>query len=469
MIKKFLDENFLLTNKTAQRLFYEYAKDMPIIDYHNHLSPEDVAIDRKFENISKVWLYGDHYKWRAMRANGVAEAFITGDKTDREKFNAWAATVPYTLRNPLYHWTHLELQRYFDIHDILNADTAEKIYDQTSEKLQSDGFGARGLLEHMNVALICTTDDPVDNLQFHRQIQDSNQKLKVLPAFRPDKAMHVDQTVEFNSYLDVLGKAADISITHFTDYLNALKNRHDYFVSNHCKVSDHGLEEIYAEDYTESEIKTIFSAIRSGKTLTVTEIKKFKSAMLVQFAEWDWEKGFVQQYHLGALRNNNSRMMRQLGPDTGWDSIGDFSQAKALAKFLDRLDGNNKLAKTIIYNLNPSDNELFASMIGNFNDGSTAGKIQWGSSWWFLDQKDGMTKQINTLSNMGLLSRFVGMLTDSRSFLSFPRHEYFRRLLCNLFGEEIENGELPADLNWVGNVVQDICFRNARQYFNWDI
>ena len=468
-MKKFLDENFLLTNKTAQRLFYEYAKDMPIIDYHNHLSPEDVAIDRKFENISKVWLYGDHYKWRAMRANGVAEAFITGDKMDREKFNAWAATVPYTLRNPLYHWTHLELQRYFEIHDILNADTAEKIYDQTSEKLQADGFGARGLLEHMNVALICTTDDPVDNLQFHRQIQDSNQKLKVLPAFRPDKAMHVDQTVEFNSYLDVLGKAADISITHFTDYLNALKNRHDYFVSNHCKVSDHGLEEIYAEDYTESEIKTIFSAIRSGKTLTVTEIKKFKSAMLVQFAEWDWEKGFVQQYHLGALRNNNSRMMRQLGPDTGWDSIGDFSQAKALAKFLDRLDGNNKLAKTIIYNLNPSDNELFASMIGNFNDGSTAGKIQWGSSWWFLDQKDGMTKQINTLSNMGLLSRFVGMLTDSRSFLSFPRHEYFRRLLCNLFGEEIENGELPADLNWVGNVVQDICFRNARQYFNWDI
>ncbi len=468
-MKTFLDENFLLNNKTAEKLYHEYAKEMPIIDYHNHLSPEDVAVNRKFENISKVWLYGDHYKWRAMRSNGVDEAFITGDRTDWEKFNAWAKTVPYTLRNPLYHWTHLELQRYFGIHDILNGDTARKIYDETAEKLQDDKFGARGLLESMNVKLICTTDDPVDNLQYHQQIKADNRAVKVLPAFRPDKAMNVDDAVSFNNYLVLLETAADISITNYTDYLSALKNRHSFFADNDCGVSDHGLEEIYADDYTDAEISTIFSKIRSGSSLSLTENRKFKSAMLVNFAEWDWEKGFVQQYHLGALRNNNSRKLRQLGPDTGWDSIGDFSQAKALAKFLNRLDCDNRLTKTIIYNLNPADNELFASMIGNFNDGSAAGKIQWGSSWWFLDQKDGMTKQINTLSNMGLLSRFVGMLTDSRSFLSFPRHEYFRRLLCNLFGEEIENGELPKDMEWIGSVIQDICFHNAKRYFKWDV
>ena len=466
-MKQFLDENFLLTNATAERLYHEYAKDMPIIDYHNHLPPNEVAEDKNFENISKVWLKGDHYKWRAMRVNGVNEDYITGDKSDWEKFRAWAATVPYTLRNPLYQWTHLELQRYFDIHDILNADTAKKIYDETSAKLQSEEYSVRGLLERMNVKLICTTDDPVDNLQYHQQIKSDNWKVKVLPAFRPDNAMNVDDANRFNNYLTGLEKAADISISTYNDYLAALKKRHDYFEANHCSVSDHGLEEIYAEDYTATEIAGIFAKIRSGGSLSLDENRKFKSAMLVTFAEWDHEKGFVQQYHLGALRNNNSRMLKQLGPDTGWDSIGDFSQARALAKFLDRLDRDNKLAKTIIYNLNPADNELFATMTGNFNDGTAVGKIQWGSSWWFLDQKDGMTKQINTLSNMGLLSRFIGMLTDSRSFLSFPRHEYFRRLLCNLFGEEIDNGELPNDIEWVGKVIQDICFNNAKDYFNW--
>jgi glucuronate isomerase len=466
-MKQFLDENFLLTNTTAQRLYHEYAKDMPIIDYHNHLPPDEMAADKNFENISKVWLNGDHYKWRAMRANGVEEDYITGDKSDWEKFRAWSATVPYTLRNPLYHWTHLELQRYFDIHDILNADTAKKIYDQTSAKLQTKEYSVRGLLEKMNVKLICTTDDPVDNLEYHQQIKKDNWSTKVLPAFRPDKAMNVDDANTFNNYLTGLEKAADVSISTYNDYLAALKKRHNYFVANNCSVSDHGLEEIYAEDYTATEIAGIFAKIRSGGALAIEENRKFKSAMLVTFAEWDWEKGFVQQYHLGALRNNNSRMLKQLGPDTGWDSVGDFSQAKALAKFLDRLDRDNKLAKTIIYNLNPADNELFATMIGNFNDGTAAGKIQWGSSWWFLDQKDGMTKQINALSNMGLLSRFIGMLTDSRSFLSFPRHEYFRRLLCNLFGEEIENGELPNDIEWIGKVIQDICFNNAKNYFNW--
>lgn len=466
-MKKFLDDNFLLSNETAQRLYHEYAKDMPIIDYHNHLPPNEVAEDKNFENITRVWLNGDHYKWRAMRTNGVEEAYITGDKTDWEKFRAWAATVPYTLRNPLYHWTHLELQRYFGITDILNADTAKKVYDETSALLQTKAFSIRGLLEKMNVKLICTTDDPVDNLQYHQQIKKDNWSTKVLPAFRPDKAMNVDDVNTFNNYLTGLEKAADVSISTYNDYLAALKKRHDFFVSNHCSVSDHGLEEIYAEDYTATEIAGIFAKIRSGGALSLEENRKFKSAMLVTFAEWDHEKGFVQQYHLGALRNNNSRMLKQLGPDTGWDSIGDFSQAKALAKFLNRLDTNNTLAKTIIYNLNPADNELFATMIGNFNDGTAAGKVQWGSAWWFLDQKDGMTKQINALSNMGLLSKFVGMLTDSRSFLSFPRHEYFRRLLCNMFGEEVENGELPNDIEWIGKVIQDICFNNAKNYFNW--
>lgn len=466
-MKQFLDENFLLSNATAQRLYQQYAKDMPIIDYHNHLPPDEVAEDKNFETITKAWLNADHYKWRAMRANGVPEDYITGDKTDWEKFRAWAATVPYTLRNPLYHWTHLELQRYFDVHDILNADSAKKVYEETSAKLQTKEFSARSLLEKMNVKLICTTDDPVDNLEYHQKIRNDNWSTKVLPTFRPDKAINVDDVNTFNNYLTSLEKAADVSISTYNDYLAALKKRHEYFAANHCSVSDHGLEEIYAEDYTTTEIAGIFSKIRAGGALTLEENRKFKSAMLVTFAEWDWEKGFVQQYHLGALRNNNSRMLKQLGPDTGWDSIGDFSQAKALSKFLNRLDRDNKLAKTIIYNLNPADNELFATMIGNFNDGSAVGKIQWGSSWWFLDQKDGMTRQINTLSNMGLLSRFIGMLTDSRSFLSFPRHEYFRRLLCNLFGEEIENGELPNDIEWIGKVVQDICFKNAKNYFSW--
>jgi glucuronate isomerase len=466
-MKKFLDENFLLNNPTAQRLYHEYAKNMPIIDYHNHLPPDEIAANKNFENITQIWLYGDHYKWRAMRINGVEEAYITGDKTDWEKFNAWAATVPYTLRNPLYHWTHLELQRYFDIDKTLNAATAKSIYDECSAKLQTKEFGVKSLLEKMNVKLICTTDDPLDRLQYHQQIKNDDWSVKVLPAFRPDKAMNVDNTITFNNYLTGLEKAADTSISTYNDYLAALKKRHTFFVENGCSISDHGLEEIYAEEYTTTEIAGIFANIRSGGELTLVEKKKFKSAMLVNFAEWDWENGFVQQYHLGALRNNNTRKLQQLGPDTGWDSIGDFPQAKALSKFLNRLDTNNTLAKTILYNLNPADNELFATMIGNFNDGTVAGKVQWGSSWWFLDQKDGMIKQMNTLSNMGLLSRFVGMLTDSRSFLSFPRHEYFRRILCNLFGEEIENGELPDDIAWTGKVVEDICYNNAMNFFNF--
>ena len=465
--KQFMDENFLLHSKAAQALYHDHAKDMPIIDYHNHLPPDQIANDINFDNITQAWLYGDHYKWRAMRTNGVDEKYCTGDAGDWEKFQQWSATVPYTLRNPLYHWTHLELQRYFDVQSTLNADTAKKVYDECSAKLQSKEYGVKALLEKMKVKVVCTTDDPVDSLAYHQKIEKDNFSIKVLPAFRPDKAMNVDDVNTFNNYLTSLEKASDISISSFNDYITALKKRHEYFVANNCRVSDHGLEEIYAEDYTSTEIVGLFAKIRSGGALSLEERKKFKSAMLVTFAEWDWEKGFVQQYHLGALRNNNSRMLSKLGPDTGWDSIGDFSQARSLAKFLNRLDKNNKLAKTIIYNLNPADNELMATMTGNFNDGSSAGKVQWGSAWWFLDQKDGMTKQINALSNMGLISRFVGMLTDSRSFLSFPRHEYFRRILCNLFGEEIQNGELPNDMKWIGQVIRDICYNNANNYFNF--
>jgi glucuronate isomerase len=468
-MKQFLDENFLLKTKTAQRLYHEYAKDMPVIDYHCHLSPQQIADDVQFGSLSQAWLYGDHYKWRAMRANGVQEEYVTGSKSDWEKFQKWAETVPYTLRNPLYHWTHLELQRYFDIDIILNGDTAKKVYDECTAKLKTPAYSVRNLLRKMNVKLVCTTDDPIDSLEYHQKIKDDGFEIPILPAFRPDNAMTVNSAEKFNGYIKKLEAVTKIVVSSFDDFLFALQNRHDFFASMGCNVSDHGLEEIYAEDFTGSEIDAIFNKIHGGKELNEAEQKKFKSAMLIHFAEWDWEKGWIQQFHLGALRNNNSRMMQTLGPDTGWDSIGDFSQGRALAKFLDKLDSNNKLAKTIVYNLNPADNELMATMIGNFNDGSSSGKVQWGSAWWFLDQKDGMTKQINTLSNMGLLSRFIGMLTDSRSFLSFPRHEYFRRILCDLFGDEIENGELPNDVAWVGKLIQDICYNNSVNYFNWQL
>ncbi|HCN82171.1 MAG TPA: glucuronate isomerase, partial [Sphingobacteriaceae bacterium] len=437
----------------------------PIIDYHCHLPPDQIAGDLNFKNLTQIWLYGDHYKWRAMRANGVSEEYITGGKSDYEKFEKWAETVPYTIRNPLYHWTHLELQRYFDIHDILSPATAKKIYDECTAKLQTPEYSIRNLMRKMKVESVGTTDDPLDSLGFHRQIKDDGFEIKVLPSFRPDKAMNADNLQELNQYIRKLEALTGLPVTTCQEYLSAIKNRHDYFAEHGCIVSDHGLEQMYAEDFTDAGIEVIYQKIRSNKSLELKEILQFKSSMLFHFALWDHEKGWVQQYHIGAIRNNNSRLLKELGPDTGLDSIGDFSHGVALSRFLNKLDTQNHLAKTIIYNLNPADNELIATMIGNFNDGTIAGKIQFGSAWWFLDQKDGMIKQLNTLSNMGLLSRMVGMITDSRSFLSYPRHEYFRRILCNLIATDVESGELPDDINWLGKIVQDICYNNAKAYF----
>jgi len=468
---KFLTENFLLHSKTAITLYHDYAKDMPIFDYHCHIPPSDIAQNTQFKNLTHIWLYGDHYKWRAMRTNGVDEKFITGDASDWEKFQAWAATVPYTVRNPLYHWTHLELKNPFGItNKLLSPDTAKDIYDHCNALLATEEFRARAIMQKMNVKVVCTTDDPVGTLEYHQQIeQDPDFSIKVFPAFRPDKVMAVESPTVFNHYIGKLEQASDTDISDYDSLLAAVKKRHDFFHQVGCRLSDHGLETAYADNFTEQEIKQIFDKIRSGKALEQGEILQFKSALMVEFAHLDHSKGWTQQLHLGPLRNNNTRLFKTLGPDTGFDSIGDFEVARPLSKFLDRLDVTNQLPKTILYNMNSTDNEVLATMIGNFQDGSIPGKMQFGSGWWFLDQKDGMEKQMNTLSNMGLLSRFVGMLTDSRSFLSYPRHEYFRRILCNLIGNDVENGELPDDIEHLGRIVQDICYNNAVKYFGIDV
>jgi glucuronate isomerase len=467
-MKAFLNADFILQTATAQQLYHDFAADMPIIDYHNHLVPQQIAEDKQFDNITQIWLAGDHYKWRAMRAHGVDEKYITGNASDEEKFMKWAETVPYTMRNPLYHWTHLELQRYFGVTELLNAESGKRIYDQCSALLRTKEFSVKNLLLKMNVKALCTTDDPIDDLAYHKQIAASGFSVKVLPTFRPDKAMGVDDEIVFIEYVNTLAAVAGVSIRSLADYKSAIKSRHDFFHAAGCRLSDHGLEHIYAEDFTEDEIEHIFERLITGKSLNKKEKWQFKSAMLIYFAHLDHARGWTQQFHLGALRNNNARLLGALGPDTGFDSIGDFEQAKPLSAFLNRLDSTNQLAKTILYNLNPRDNELFAAMTGNFQDGTLVGKIQFGSGWWFLDQKDGMEKQINALSNMGMLSHFVGMLTDSRSFLSFPRHEYFRRILCNLIGNDVENGELPADMPWLGKLVQDISYTNASEFFNFE-
>lgn len=468
-MKKFLDENFLLQSETAQKLYHEYAEMQPIIDYHCHLVPSMVANDHQFKTITEAWLGGDHYKWRAMRTNGISEIYITGKETsDWEKFEKWAETVPYTMRNPLYHWTHLELKTAFGIEILLSPKTAREIYDACNEKLQSPEYSARNLMRRYKVEAVCTTDDPIDSLEHHQKTGNDGFEIKMLPTWRPDKAMAVESAAGFRSYVEQLATVSGITIHTFDDMIAALRKRQDYFEAMGCKLSDHGIEEFYAEDYTEAEIKAIFNKIYGGNELTTDEILKFKSAMMVIFAEMNWEKGWTQQFHYGAIRNNNTRLFNQLGPDTGFDSIGTFTTAKAMSKFLNRLDINNKLTKTIIYNLNPADNEMVATMIGNFQDGTVAGKIQFGSGWWFLDQKDGMEKQMNSLSVLGLLSRFVGMLTDSRSFLSYPRHEYFRRTLCNLMGNDVENGLLPSsELDFIGKMVSNISYHNAKSFFQF--
>ena len=467
-MKPFLDENFVLQTKTAQDLYHGYAKHLPIIDYHCHLDPKLIAEDYRFDNLGEIWLRGDHYKWRAMRANGVNECFCTGSANDWEKFEQWAATVPYTMRNPLYHWTHLELKTAFGVSKILKPETAKEIYDECTAKLRTPEFSARGLMKHYNVEVVCTTDDPADSLEYHLALKNEGFAIKILPTWRPDKAMAVESPEAFRLYIENLSDVSGISISNFTDLIIALRKRHDFFASVGCKLSDHGFEEFYAEDYTQSEIETIFNKVYGGKALSQIEIAKYKSAMLYEGAVMDWEKGWVQQFHYGVIRNNNTRLFNKLGADTGFDSISDPNTAKPMAKFFNCLDKNDKLAKTIVYNLNPRDNEMVATMIGNFQDGSAAGKMQFGSGWWFLDQKNGMEAQMNSLSNQGLLSRFVGMLTDSRSFLSYARHEYFRRILCNLIANDIEQGFLPAsELPFLQQMVENICYYNAKNYFKF--
>ena len=469
-MKAFLSEDFLLHTETAKILYHDFARDMPILDYHCHLPAADIANDRNFENLTQIWLNGDHYKWRAMRANGIVERFITGDATDYEKFEAWAATVPKTVRNPLYLWTHLELNRCFGISDmVLNPDTAGEIYNTCTEMLQTEEFSTRNILRQMNVKLLCTTDDPVDDLSHHLELgRDQSFEIKVLPAFRPDKAMAVETPGTFNQWVDQLEGAADVNIADYDSFLDALLKRHDFFHRMGCRLSDHGLENPYAEDFSGEDIDRIFVKVRQGQTPDRQEVLQFKSAVLLELARMNADKNWVQQYHIGALRNVNTRAMKVLGPDTGFDTMGDAEIARPLAKFLDVLDREYKLAKTVFYNLNPRDNDLIASMIGNFQDGTVPGKMQIGSAWWFNDQKQGIERQLDALSNSGLLSRFVGMLTDSRSFLSYPRHEYFRRILCNLLGNDVANGELPDDFELLGGMVRDICYYNAVNYFGFN-
>ena len=474
-MKTFMNKDFLLQTETAQKLFHEQAENLPIIDYHCHLNPKEVAEDHRFSSITELWLGGDHYKWRAMRSNGVDEKYITGNASDWEKFQKWAETMPYCMRNPLYHWTHLELRTAFGINKLLNANTAREIFEECNEKLKEPGFSARGLMQRYKVEVVCTTDDPADTLEYHKAYADNVQCsminvqcTKVLPTWRPDKAMAIDNPKNYRAYIEKLGETAGRNISTYEELLDVLQERHDFFASMGCRLSDHGINEFYAEDFTETEIKQIFQNVLGGKQPTADEVIKFRSALLLEFARQDAKAGWTQQFHYGPMRNNNSRMFRQLGPDTGYDSIGTFNTAEAMSRFLDKLDSEGNLAKTILYCINPADNEMIATMIGNFQEGPTPGKIQFGSGWWFNDQLDGMERQMNALSVLGLLSRFVGMLTDSRSFLSYPRHEYFRRCLCNLIGQDVEDGKLPAEeMPFIEQMVRDISYYNAKRYFNF--
>tara|TARA_R110002096_G_scaffold321161_1_gene515233 strand:- start:3055 stop:4458 length:1404 start_codon:yes stop_codon:yes gene_type:complete len=463
---KFITDNFILQSEIAETLYHKYAKDLPIIDYHNHLSPKQIAEDKPVKNITDAWLDGDHYKWRAMRANGIEEIFVTGSATSKkEKFLKWADTVPYTLRNPLFHWTHLELKRYFNIDELLQPSTAETIYQKANAVLESKTPAQ--LLEDLKVEVVCTTDDPVDDLKYHKEIAEKGFYTKVFPTFRPDALLFIEKE-NFNNYINNLSKCVGFRIESLKDLLKAIEKRVDFFDKAGCRLSDYGLEKIYAADFTEAEADTIFKNRLSGNQISNEEVDIYASCILDSLCKMYHSKSWTQQFHIGAIRNNNSRLLNEIGLDAGVDSIGDFQAAKAMSKLFNGLDATNQLAKTITYNLNPSQNEVFATMMGNYSEGGIPGKMQWGSGWWFLDQKDGMEKQLNCLSNMGLLSRFVGMLTDSRSFLSFTRHEYFRRILCNLIAEDVKQGLIPNDIEFLGKMVQDISYNNAVNYFNFN-
>ncbi len=468
-MKKFMDKDFLLKTGTAKKLYHDHAAKMPIYDYHCHLPPQDIAEDKQYENLGEIWLGGDHYKWRAMRTNGVNEEFCSGSASWRDKFQKWAETVPQTIRNPLYHWTHLELQRYFGIDTLLSPATADAIYDECTAKLRTPEYSARNLMRKMNVKVVCTTDDPTDSLEYHKQIAADGFEVKVLPTFRPDKAANLSDPVAYQNYIHALSTVSGIEIRDFESLVDAIDKRHDYFHSVGCRLSDHGLDYVPVADATGTELNDIFHKAMKGKHVSQHEADAFLLAFLQEVGMMNHQRGWAQQFHVGAFRNNSSRLYKALGPDTGFDSIADYQQGPGLVKLLDRLDSSNQLAKSILYNLNPADNELMATMIGNYQDGSFPGKMQFGSGWWFLDQKDGMEKQMNALSALGLLSRFVGMLTDSRSFLSYPRHEYFRRILCNLLGNDVENGEIPPDMELLGQMVENICYNNAVDYFDVEV
>lgn len=468
-MKAFLDEDFLLESQAAQRLYHDYARDLPIIDFHCHLPPDEIANNRSYETITQIWLGGDHYKWRSMRALGIKEEFISGGATDKEKFDQWAYAVPYTMRNPLYHWTHLELKRYFGIEKLLSPETASEIFDQCNQQLAASEMSVHGIQKKMKVEVVCTTDDPIDSLNHHQRLRDSDYGVAILPTFRPDNILKIDDTTFFKEYVQKLSTISNQEIDNYNDLLTALRSRIDFFHSLGGRLSDHGLDHMYADDFSDQQVDKHFIEAFQGKEIGLEAAEEFRSSMLFHLSQMYHEKGWTQQFHLGALRNTNQRLQRKLGADCGADSINDHRHAPAMARFFNRLDNEDTLAKTIIYNLNPSDNAVFATMIGNYNDGSIAGKMQFGSGWWYLDQKDGMEQQMNALSNMGLLSQFVGMVTDSRSFLSYPRHEYFRRVLCNLIGQDIEKGELPNDMNWLGKIVSDICYHNANNYFGFKL
>ena len=456
----------MLSCKTADFLYQEHAKELPIIDFHSHLSPQRIAEDYRFKNLTELWLADDHYKWRAMRANGVAEAFCTGEASDWDKFEKWAETVPYTMRNPLYHWTHLELRTAFGIEKLLQPETAKEIYEECTAKLQTQAYSTRSLLKNYRVEVVCTTDDPADSLRHHLALKEEGFSIQVLPTWRPDRAMAVENPKEYRTYVEKLAEVSGTTISTYSDLIEALRKRHDFFAHCGCKLSDHGIEEFYADEFTLSEVERIFNKVLGGRALSREEVILFKSAMLYEGAVMDWEKGWTQQFHYGAMRNNNTRLYNQLGADIGCDSIGDYRVAHAMSRFFNKLDAEGKLTKTIVYNLHPADNEMVASLLGSFQEGSVAGKMQLGAGWWFLDQQIGIEAQLNTLSNLGLLSRFVGMLTDSRSFLSFSRHEYFRRILCNLIGTDVEKGLLPASqLGFIGKLVENISYYNAKNYF----